>query len=128
MDHPHAFLKIKYPAQAPRILITSLYDDFIPGLDVNGVTFDQQSLETLIRKQEQVIVPAQEKKEEVVEIIKEVEVPKVEEKIEEKVEENVEEDLEADVLAKANELESIYGVDFFEAYQFVKMHTGISLE
>jgi len=47
IDHPHAFLKIKRPEQAPRILITSLFDDEIPGLDVNGITFAQQNLESL---------------------------------------------------------------------------------
>jgi len=41
VDHPHAFLKIKSPEQAPRILIASLFDDEIPGLDINGITFAQ---------------------------------------------------------------------------------------
>jgi len=70
IDHPHAFLKIKRPEQAPRILITSLFDDEIPGLDVNGITFAQQNLETLFTKP---------KPKDIV-----VDTPKIEVKIEEK--------------------------------------------
>jgi len=47
IDHLHAFLKIKRPAQAPRIIITSLVDDEIPGLDINGITIHQSNLESL---------------------------------------------------------------------------------
>jgi len=52
IEHPYAFLKIKRPEQAPKILITSLVDDYIPGLDVNGLTFAQENLETLFKKPE----------------------------------------------------------------------------
>jgi len=55
IDHAHAFLKIKFPAQAPKLIITSVIDDMIPGLDINGFTLAQTDLESLFKKPEVVI-------------------------------------------------------------------------
>lgn len=124
IDHPHAFLKIKSPSQAPRILITSLVDDFIPGLDINGVTFDQSNLDLIFKKVEPETVPVELEKEEVLETVAEVEVPKREEiKVEDEVE-----NAEGRLINGASLLESIYEVDFFEAYQFIKNNAEKSLE
>lgn len=46
-DHPHAFLKIRTPAQAPKVLIASLEGD-AEGLEVNGKFLDAGFFKNII--------------------------------------------------------------------------------
>jgi len=48
-DHPHAFLKIRNPAQAPKVLIASMDDANSEGLEINGKFMDTGMIQNLIR-------------------------------------------------------------------------------
>jgi len=48
-DHPHAFLKIRTPDQAPKVLIASMDDAEREGLDINGKFLDTSMIQSLLR-------------------------------------------------------------------------------
>jgi len=47
-DHPHAFLKIRTPDQAPKVLIASMDDADREGLDINGKFLDTSMIQNLL--------------------------------------------------------------------------------
>lgn len=49
-DHPHAFLKIRTPHQAPKVLIASMEDDDREGIDINGKFLDASMIQNLLTK------------------------------------------------------------------------------
>lgn len=48
-DHPHAFLKIRNPAQAPKVLVATMEDPEREGLEVNGKFLDVGALRGLVQ-------------------------------------------------------------------------------
>jgi hypothetical protein len=47
-DHPHAFLKIRTPDQAPKVLIASMGDADREGLEINEKYLDTSMIQNLL--------------------------------------------------------------------------------
>lgn len=47
-DHPHAFLKIRRPEHAPKVLIASMEDNERQGIDINGNFLDMGAVKNVI--------------------------------------------------------------------------------